>query len=345
MWSGLMSLVYAECPLDIRESLAAQYFVDAIRDEDTQHSTRLMDAKDLKSALAYSMKYEAARTVSKTSKHVRSLEGEDDSKKKEDKFESLFNKLEKLLNYCITEKKNSTRRNPHVTCWQYNRKGHIQRDCKAINQIRKTTPRPSWGGGKAAFSKNGSCRRIENFCTERKEKWTLLRRIDLGCPMFDVSGYRCERKTFEKHLSNIRKVFQRLQKANLKLSPKKCKFFRKEISYLGHVISSEGVKTDPEKIKAVVDWPHPEAVHELRSFLELCIYYRRFVRNFSTIARPLYKLTEAKSNFNWIKDCQKSFNSLKQALTTSPVLTYPQTDEDLDMDANNERIGAVLSLN
>ncbi|GFU36990.1 CCHC-type domain-containing protein [Nephila pilipes] len=83
----LMSLAYTECPLDIRESLAFQYLVNAIRDEDTQHSTRLMDAKNLKSALAYNMKYEAARTVSKTSKHVRSLEVEDDLKKKEDKFE------------------------------------------------------------------------------------------------------------------------------------------------------------------------------------------------------------------------------------------------------------------
>ncbi|GFS70927.1 retrovirus-related Pol polyprotein from transposon opus [Nephila pilipes] len=105
------------------------------------------------------------------------------------------------------------------------------------------------------------------------------------------------------------------------------------------------VKTDPKKIIAVVDWPRPETVHELRSFLALCTYYRRFVRNFSTIARPLHKLTEAKSNFNWTEDCQKSFNSLKQALTTSPVLTYPRTDEDfiLDTDASNEGIGAVLS--
>ncbi|GFT43168.1 CCHC-type domain-containing protein [Nephila pilipes] len=199
-----MSLAYAECPLDIRESLAAQYFVDAIRDEDTQHSTRLMDAKDLKSALAYSMKYEAARTVSKTSKHVRSLEGEDDSKKKEDKFESLFDRLEKLLNYCITEKKNASRRNPNVTCWQYNRKGHIQRDCQAIKPNQENYAKAVLGGAKAAFSKNGSCRRIENFRTERKEKWTLLRRIDLGYPMFDVSGYRCERNSFKnRHSSEV----------------------------------------------------------------------------------------------------------------------------------------------
>ncbi|GBM57168.1 Retrovirus-related Pol polyprotein from transposon 297 [Araneus ventricosus] len=152
-------------------------------------------------------------------------------------------------------------------------------------------------------------------------------------------------RTFEEHLNNIRKVFQRLQKANLKLSPKKCRFFRKQVSFLGHIISADGVRTDPEKSKAVVDWPRPETVHDLRSFLGLCTYYRRFVRNFSAIARPLHKLTEAKSNFNWTEECEKSFNSLKQALITSPVLTYPRTDKEfiLDTDASNEGIGAVLS--
>ncbi|GBN83820.1 Retrovirus-related Pol polyprotein from transposon 297 [Araneus ventricosus] len=82
-------------------------------------------------------------------------------------------------------------------------------------------------------------------------------------------------RTFQEHLNNIRKVFQRLQKANLKLSPKKCRFFRKEVSYLGHIISADGVKTDPET-EAVVDWPRPETVHDLQSFLGLCTYYRRF---------------------------------------------------------------------
>ncbi|GBN76428.1 Transposon Ty3-G Gag-Pol polyprotein [Araneus ventricosus] len=139
--------------------------------------------------------------------------------------------------------------------------------------------------------------------------------------------------------------FKRLQKANLKLSPKKCRFFRKEVSYLGHIISADGVKTDPEKTKAVVDWPRPETVHDLRSFLGLCTYYRRFVRNFSAIARPLHELTEARSNFNWTEECEKSFNNLKQALISSPVLTYPRTDKKFisDTDASNEGIGAVLS--
>ncbi|GBN81288.1 hypothetical protein AVEN_143461-1 [Araneus ventricosus] len=112
----LMSLAYSECPQDVRDSLAAQYFVDAIRDEDTQHTTRLMDAKDLKSALAYSMKYEAAKTVFKTSRNVRSIEVEDGTgKEKEEKFDCLLKTLEKLLNSHVAGKKNTPRRNPNVT--------------------------------------------------------------------------------------------------------------------------------------------------------------------------------------------------------------------------------------
>ncbi|GBL68911.1 hypothetical protein AVEN_18051-1 [Araneus ventricosus] len=128
-----MSLAYAECPPDVRESLVAQYFIDAIRDEDTQHSTRLMDAKDLKSALVYSMKYEAARTVSKTSRHVKSMEIEDNnSRERDDKFESLFNRLEKLLNSSVAGRKNTPQRKSNVTCWKCNKKGHVQRECQAI---------------------------------------------------------------------------------------------------------------------------------------------------------------------------------------------------------------------
>ncbi|GBN04157.1 hypothetical protein AVEN_119021-1 [Araneus ventricosus] len=99
-----MSLAYADCPLDIRESLAVQFFVDAIRDEETQLSTRLIDFTDLKSALAYSMKFESVKTASKISIHARSIETEDDTWKERDgTFESLLKTLEKLLNSLAAE--------------------------------------------------------------------------------------------------------------------------------------------------------------------------------------------------------------------------------------------------
>ncbi|GBN37192.1 hypothetical protein AVEN_12130-1 [Araneus ventricosus] len=147
--------------MDVRESLAAQYFVDAIRDEDTQHSTRLIDAKDLKSSLAYSMKYEAARSVSKTSRHVRSIETEDHMCREiDDKFEFFFNRLEKLLNSSVPGRKNTPRRNPNVTCWKCSKKGHVQRECQAItsNQENSSLYRAPEGGPRVSSlsgKKNG----------------------------------------------------------------------------------------------------------------------------------------------------------------------------------------------
>ncbi|GBN71700.1 hypothetical protein AVEN_10182-1 [Araneus ventricosus] len=130
----LMSLAYAECPLDVQESLAAQYFVDAIRDEETQLSTRLMDFTDLKSALAYSMKFEYAKTTSKISIHASSMETDDDTwKERDDKFESLLKALEKLVESLAAEQ-NAPRRNPNLTCWKCFKKGHVQRACK-VNDI------------------------------------------------------------------------------------------------------------------------------------------------------------------------------------------------------------------
>ncbi|GFV05953.1 retrovirus-related Pol polyprotein from transposon 297 [Trichonephila clavipes] len=131
-------------------------------------------------------------------------------------------------------------------------------------------------------------------------------------------------RTFEQHLQNIRK---------------------KEVNYLGHIISAEGVRTDPEKVSAVKNWKRPENLRELRSFLGLCTYYRKFVKGFSNIARPLHKLTESKQKFQWTKECEDSFLQLKEALTSSPILIYPQPDKPfiLDTDASNESVGAVLS--
>ncbi|MBJ5579749.1 hypothetical protein JGG64_23060 [Salmonella enterica subsp. enterica serovar Derby] len=131
----------------------------------------------------------------------------------------------------------------------------------------------------------------------------------------------------------------------MKLSPKKCQFFQKETCYLGHVISADGIKTDPTKIRAISTWPVPKDVHELRSFLGLCSYYRRFMKGFSVTAAPLHRLTESKEKFVWTGSWQEAFNKLKEALSSAPVLAYSQPDQPfiLDTDASNTGIWAVLS--
>ncbi|GFX69692.1 retrovirus-related Pol polyprotein from transposon 412 [Trichonephila clavipes] len=174
---------------------------------------------------------------------------------------------------------------------------------------------------------------------EDREKQHSLPAKDYG------SSKSCRGRTFEEHLQNIRKVLSKLSDANLKLNSSKCKFFQKEVNYLGHIISAEGVRTDPEKVSAVKNWKRPENLRELRSFLGLCTYYRKFVKGFSNIARPLHKLTESKQKFQWTKECEDSFLQLKEALTSSPILIYPQPDKPfiLDTDASNESVGAVLS--
>ncbi|GFX49567.1 hypothetical protein TNCV_4902091 [Trichonephila clavipes] len=174
---------------------------------------------------------------------------------------------------------------------------------------------------------------------EDREKQHSLPAKDYG------SSKSCRGRTFEEHLQNIRKVLSKLSDANLKLNPSKCKFFQKEVNYLGHIISAEGVRTDPEKVSAVKNWKRPENLRELRSFLGLCTYNRKFVKGFSNIARPLHKLTESKQKFQWTKECEDSFLQLKEALTSSPILIYPQPDKPfiLDTDASNESVGAVLS--
>ncbi|UYV82560.1 K02A2.6-like, partial [Cordylochernes scorpioides] len=144
-------------------------------------------------------------------------------------------------------------------------------------------------------------------------------------------------KNFEEHLSNIEKVFKRLEAANLKWSPKKCKLFKKEVAYLGHIISAEGVKTDPEKTETVRKWPTPKDLTQLRSFLGLCTYYRRFIPGFSNIARPLHRLTESGRPFVWTPDCQRAMEKLKEMLVAAPILAYPRPGDSFILDTDAER--------
>ena len=130
--------------------------------------------------------------------------------------------------------------------------------------------------------------------------------------------------TFEQHLALLRDVLIKLRAANLKLKPSKCQLFQRSVVFLGHEVSADGVRPDPTNIEKVSTWRTPKNVSEVRSFLGLASYYRKFCKDFATVAEPLQRLTESKTKFQWSEECDAAFNQLRQQLTSPPLLVYPQ---------------------
>ncbi|KAL0537361.1 hypothetical protein IC582_026339 [Cucumis melo] len=157
----------------------------------------------------------------------------------------------------------------------------------------------------------------------------------------DILIYSKMEAEHEKHL---RMVLQTLRDNKLYAKFSKCEFWLKQVSFLGHVVSKAGVSVDPAKIEAVTGWTRPSTVSEVRSFLGLAGYYRRFVENFSRIATPLTQLTRKGAPFVWSKACEDSFQNLKQKLVTAPVLTVPDGSGSFVIysDASKKGLGCVL---
>ena len=135
-------------------------------------------------------------------------------------------------------------------------------------------------------------------------------------------------KDKEEHEQHLRKVLQILRENQLYAKFSKCEFWLEKVSFLGHFISKEGVSIDPAKIEAVRDWPAPKNVTEVRSFLGLAGYYRRFVKDFSKIARPMTNLMKKNEKYEWTEDCEVAFQTLKERLTTAPVLTLSDSTSE-----------------
>ena len=152
-------------------------------------------------------------------------------------------------------------------------------------------------------------------------------------------------KDFDTHLSRLDEVLTRIHEAGLKISPMKSRLFRLEVDFLGHNVSENGISTSLNKTKSIDEWKTPSCVKEVRSFAGLCSYYRRFVKNFADIAKPLYQLMEKGAEFKWSPECDKAFTRLKEQLTTAPVLAFPRQDLPyiLDTDASGIALGCVLS--
>ena len=163
-------------------------------------------------------------------------------------------------------------------------------------------------------------------------------------------------QTPEEHLVRLQVVFDKLKAAGLKLKPSKCELFREEINYLGHVVGHKGIATDPKKIEAVTEWPRSTTVTEVRSFLGFVGYYRRFIPNFSKVAKPLNILLQnlegtsnekKKFKVQWGPEQQEAFETLQRLCAEVPILAYADFKAPfiLYTDASGDGLGAALYQN
>ncbi|KAG2383927.1 uncharacterized protein HKW66_Vig0153100 [Vigna angularis] len=151
-------------------------------------------------------------------------------------------------------------------------------------------------------------------------------------------------KTQAEHEEHLRAVLSVLREKELYAKLSKCEFWMKEVQFLGHVVSAEGISVDPSKVRAVLDWKSPRSVTEVRSFVGLAGYYRRFIEGFAKIVAPLTQLTRKDQPFAWTDLCEERFQELKVKLTSAPVLIIPDTSKPFEVycDASHQGLGCVL---
>ena len=142
-----------------------------------------------------------------------------------------------------------------------------------------------------------------------------------------------------EHLEHLEEVFGRLRKADLKMKCSKCDFFKSKIHYLGHLISAEGIRPLPNKLDCIRNMPVPKDAKEIKQFLGLMGYYRKFVPRFADISRPLTTLTKKDTKFEWTPACQRSFNLLKETLCCEPILKYADTSKPYTLYTDASKYG------
>jgi len=151
--------------------------------------------------------------------------------------------------------------------------------------------------------------------------------------------------TLAEHKKHVRMILERLQEAGLCLKPSKCQFHVQEVAFLGFVVGPKGVRMDPTKVEAITSWPAPRSVHDVRVFLGLANFYRRFIKNFSKMATPLTALLKKNRRFRWTQEAQSSFDELKVAFTSAPILRHfnPSLPTVVEADASDYAQGGVIS--
>jgi len=175
----------------------------------------------------------------------------------------------------------------------------------------------------------------------------VLGGLKWSCALVYLDDIIVYSSSFEDHLHHLELVLQQIQQSGLTLKINKCHFCKTHLKYLGHIVSKEGIRPDPDKLNAVREYPVPTKLKAVRTFLGLSSYYRRFIKNYATIAEPLLALTrhsDSKS-FQWTPACQQSFETLRQHLVEAPIIAYPRFDQPfiLQLDASDVGLSAILA--
>lgn len=173
----------------------------------------------------------------------------------------------------------------------------------------------------------------------------VLQGINFKYALVFIDDILCHSPDLDSHFVHLSNIFDRLRQANLKLNPKKCQFAAQRVEYLGHILSAKGTEANPEKIKVIRSYPRPKTKRQVRAFLGLCNFYRRYVPNFSVLANPLNQLLKKTSKLKWTDKCDSAFQQLKEKLSSPPVLAFPNINKDfrIAVDASGTGIGYVLS--
>ena len=174
---------------------------------------------------------------------------------------------------------------------------------------------------------------------------TVLNGLDMTIAIIYIDDIIVPGRTFEQAAAGLEKVLDRLSANGLKLKTKKCHLFQKEVKFLGHMVSKEGLRPVGAKVQALFQWPRPVNVKQVQGFLGLANYYRRMIPDYAEVAVPLTQLLKKDVPFIWNRECQEAFDVLKSKLMEEPIMAYPVDDCPyiLDTDASNLAAGAVIS--
>ncbi|UYV70265.1 K02A2.6-like, partial [Cordylochernes scorpioides] len=255
--------------------------------------------------------------------------------------QALFSQHETDIGRIAVQHKIHTIEHPPISCRPYRRPlaeyDEIKRQVEELSKkglIRES--QSPWAFPVVLVSKKDGSQRM---CIDYRKLNAIT--IDDKQPLPHIQDI----STFKDHIELMNKIFDKLKENNIKLKLKKCSFAKQEIRYLGHIIGHNKIKPDPEKTKAINEFPQPKTVKQVRQFLGLAGYYRKFIPKFSEIADPLTSLTRKNKLFKWTTEVNKSFQELKSHLSTDPVLsTYdPSLPCKLYTDASKLGIGAILA--